>query len=60
MEFAWLRIGGMRRRQSCGTGARAVRSRSMDDAKETEIVAAIVAVTLAGFVTFILWAIFGT
>jgi hypothetical protein len=31
----------------------------MDEARENELVAAIVAVCLAGFTTFILWAIFG-
>jgi hypothetical protein len=30
-----------------------------DEAKENEILAAIVAVSLAGFLTFMLWAIFG-
>jgi len=31
----------------------------MDEARENELIAAIVAVSLAGFVTFVLWAIFG-
>jgi hypothetical protein len=31
----------------------------MDDATENEVLAAIVAVSLAGFLTFVLWAIFG-
>jgi hypothetical protein len=31
----------------------------MDDARENEIIAAIVAVCLAGFLTFVLWAIIG-
>ena len=30
-----------------------------DDQKENEILAAVVAVSLAGFITFVLWAIFG-
>jgi hypothetical protein len=29
------------------------------DAKETEVLAAVVAICLAGFITFVLWAIVG-
>jgi len=31
----------------------------MEDVKENEILAAIIAVCLAGFITFVLWTIFG-
>jgi hypothetical protein len=42
-----------------GTSVRTARSRPMAEAKENEIVAAIAAVCLAGFLTFLIWAIVG-
>jgi hypothetical protein len=42
-----------------GTGVQAVMFDGEDEAKENEIIAAVVAVLLAGAITFIVWAIVG-